>query len=523
MSGDKPTDQSPGIPVDEPRVATAAEATGQPADVPKPAEAPSTPAVEFETKRTNPNVTQQLPHSKAVPENQAHRYDFVAENEHLSLLGGDVFDLAALIDNYPNINSAGDPASRQWTQELRLGQDAMMRGNPLAAALEREGSDWRQYLESEGHKLGAGRPSFDTGGAVLTGERAMLRVAAATGLGSIVQVPLWHTGIWLSFKTPPEAAILELERRIANDKITLGRLTNGMIFSNTSVYQNSYLLNFAFQYVFDTNAKELNVDYLKSIIKVTDIPAILWGLALAIYPNGYPYVQACVNVDASCKHLIKELLDLGKLIWTDNSALSAWQLRRMTQKKAKMTDEDIKRYESEHVRGGTRVRELTETVSVTLGVPNLQEYEDSGFVWVDSIVQMMENAFQVPLKGQERDEYITNQGRLTTMRQYGHWVREVSIPNATLGTDRETIESLMGMFSTDEDLRNKFITEIGLFIDDSTISLVGLPKHNCPACQFPQASEQEKFHPHVVPLDVGRVFFSLLSQRINRVLTRTSL
>ena len=501
----------PTLPADEPQA-------------PAPAPAPeASKSAEYETKRTNPHVTQELPHSKPVPENQKHRFDFTADNEHLSLLGGDVFDLGALIDNYPNINSSGDPATRQWTQELRLGQDTLLRGNPLAAALEREGSDWRQYLEFEGHKMGASRPKFDAGGATLTGERAMLRVAAATGLGSIVQVPLWHTGIWLSFKSPPESAILELERRIANDKITLGRLTNGLIFSNTAVYQNNYLLNFAFQYVFDTNAKELSVDYLKSIIKVTDIPAILWGLALAIYPNGYPYVQACINTDASCKNLIKELLDLGKLIWTDRSALTEWQQRRMTQRKARMSDEDIKRYEAEHTRGGTRVVPLSDVVSATLRVPSLQDYEDSGYIWVDGIVQMMENAFQVPLKGQERDEYITNQGRLTTMRQYGHWVGGVDVPDADIGTDRETIEGLMGMFSSDEDLRTKFIEEIGKFIDDATISLVGLPKHNCPACGFPQASGEEKFHPHVIPLDVGRVFFYLLSQRINRVLSKTSL
>jgi hypothetical protein len=498
------------------------EPVAEPTPVPVPA--PEAEASKgFATKVTNPNVTQDFPHSKAVPEKDVGKVDFESANEHLSLLGGDAFDLNELIDNYPNINSNGDPKMRAWANELKLAQNSLMRGNPLAASLEREGSDWRQFVQHENEKLGASRPKYGDAGTVLTGERALLRVAAATGLGSIVQVPLWHTGIWMSFKAPPESAILELERRIANDKTTLGRLTNGMIYSNTSVFQTSYLLNFAFQYVFDTNAKELNIDYLKSIIKVTDIPMILWGLALAIYPNGYPYVQACCNTDGTCSHLLKEMLDLGKLVWTDNRSLTEWQRKRMTQRKQRMTDEDIKRYEQEHTRGGVKLVELTETVSMNLRTPVLQDYENSGFSWVNSIVEMMENAFQVPLKGQERDEYITNQGRLTTMRQYGHWVGEVLVPDAEISDDRETIEALAGLFSSDETLRDRFIEEIGKFIDGATISLVALPKHNCPACGFPQAPEKDKRHPHLIPMDVGRVFFSLLSQRITKVLTRTYL
>jgi hypothetical protein len=496
-----------------------------PVPEPKPAQKPEEPAppTGFETKRTNANVTQTFPHSKPVPEKDVAKYDFEADNEHLSLLGGDAFDLNELIDAYPNINASGDTKMRVWAQELKLAQATLLRGNPLMASLERADSDWQQFVDYEGEKIGASRPKFGDGGAVLTGERAVLRVAAATGLGSLVQVPLWHTGIWLSFKTPPESAILELERRIANDKTTLGRLTNGMIFSNTSVYQTSYLLNFAFQYVFDTNAQELNVDYLKSIIKVTDIPSILWGLALAIYPGGYPYVQACANTEGSCQHLIKELLDLGKLVFTDNRSLTEWQRKRMTQRKQRMTPEDIKRYEQEHTRGGVKLVELTPTVSMNLRTPVLQDYENSGFSWIDSIVQMMENAFQVPLKGQERDEYITNQGRLTTMRQYGHWVGEVLVPDTEISDDRDTIESLAALFSGDEEIRNRFIEEIGKFIDNATVSLIALPKHNCPACQWPQAPESEKRHPHLIPLDVARVFFSLLYQRTNKVLTRTYL
>ncbi|WP_201285178.1 hypothetical protein, partial [Klebsiella pneumoniae] len=69
---------------------------------------------------------------------------------------------------------------------------------------------------------------------------------------------------------------------------------------------------------------------------------------------------------------------------------------------------------------------------------------------------------------------------------YGHWIGEVIIPDAEISDDRDTIEGLASLFSSDEELRNRFIEEIGKYIDNATVSLVALPKHNCPACNWPQ-------------------------------------
>lgn len=507
----------PQVPVDpevtiDPNATTGSEA--------KEAETVTGPTDES-SPATNEHVIQEFPHTK--PLKNLESVDWAGLQENLSFISGNIADLNVIAKNYPNIDAAGDVKHREWLTNLTAAQQSFNRGNVFANSVTREDSEWGQYVQHEGERLGASRPRFSEGGAVLSGERAVLRVAAQVGLGSIVQIPLWHTGIWISFKAPPESAILELERRISNDKVSLGRATSGMVFSNSGVYTTSSLVNFALNYVFDTNAQEVNPDYLKSIIKITDIPALLWGLALAIYPNGYPYAQSCINPATTCAHVIKEQLDLGKLIWTDRSALTEWQRRRMANRKARMSVEDLKRYAGEHTHGGDRVVELTDTVSMRLKVPTLDEFEASGFAWVDGIVQMMEDSFKVPLRGEERDAYISSQGRLTTMRQYSHWVGEVIVPDTEISTDRETIDSLMDLFSAEETLRDAYITEMGRYIEDSTISLIGLPRHNCPACNYPQMSDADKKHPFLIPVDAAQLFFTLLSQRINKVLTKSYL
>lgn len=478
---------------------------------------------DYVAKSVNLNVRMEYPIDKPYSGNN-HTTVFKDPNLHLTLLNGTLGDLEETGRNHPNINVENDVDTLRWVRSLERGSANLMRNEPFQASLEAEGSDWQQTVESQGQQMGISRPRFAESGTVLTGERAMMRMTAALGLGTIHQVPLWHTGIWVSFKAPTEAAILELERRVGLAKTTLGRMTNGMIFANTSVHLTNELLDFALQHVYDTNAKEVDPKYLESIILVTDIPLILWGLASAIYPNGYPYARGCINTEKVCNHVFEALLSLSKLMWTNRAALSEWQTKRMSQRKARMSDEDLKRYAEEHKYNQQRTVPITEQIKITLGVPTIEQHYNSGNAWISNIIKVLEGAFGDDLRGEERDAYITNQGRLSNLRQYGHWVKEVHIEEAEIGTDRDTIESLMAVLTADETARESTLAAVADYINSVTVSVIGLPKHECPSCKANQVrKEEERFSPYVVPIDVAQVFFTLLNQRIYKVLIKSSL
>jgi hypothetical protein len=133
---------------------------------------------------------------------------------------------------------------------------------------------------------------------------------------------------------------------------------------------------------------------------------------------------------------------------------------------------------------------------------------------------MLEDSFGVSLAGQERNAYISEQGRITALRQYSHWVSKVTIEEEEVGDDRDTIEALMGLLSSDEQISKTFFEEVGKYIDDSVLSLIAIPKHKCPACGHEQSSD-EKAHPYLIPLDVSKVFFTLLTHRISKALQRS--
>src|SRR5690606_37359667 len=98
-------------------------------------------------------------------------------------------------------------------------------------------------------------------------------------------------------------------------------------------------------------------------------------------------------------------------------------------------------------------------------------------------------AFGVELEGQARNSYINLQGQATAMRQYCHWIKEIHMSDGALIDDQETIEEAVDRLSADVEVAKTFIDEVGKYIDDSTISLVALPKYDCPACGQEQGAE----------------------------------
>lgn len=471
----------------------------------------------------NPNAV--MTHATSVP----HKRPLPPNELHLPLPSADIAEQNQLADRYPNgADIASGVAGEQWLQTVVEAQTMFNRGNALLGSLVRDGSLWKQQIQVGAETLSARRPSFGESaenGEKLTGVQAMLKLQATLGLGAVVRIPLYHTGIWVVLKAPSEAALLELDRRIANEKILLGRVTNGLIFSNNSVYQNSYLMNFVLAHVYEASYKYTEINELKSIIKLTDLPTLLWGLICTIYPNGYPFKQPCITDPTKCQHVVEELLNIQKLSWTDDSALSEKQRRHMLRKTAKFTLDEIKAYQDEHPFTKKGTLKLHERLTAELKVPTLEEYELSGFAWVDGIVKSQDQAFGGTIKGEERNQYIMEQAQVTALRQYAHWIEKLVLHDEKgdkVIDDRKTLEESLSMLSSSEEVFTAFFNGAGKYIDSSTISLIAVPKYNCPACGEPMPDEEKK-HPHLIPLDVSNIFFTLQGHRISKALQRSHL
>lgn len=455
------------------------------------------------------------------------------EGEFLDIPGNTREQIEFSLGRTPNINLASDKSGRDWRDSVIAGLDLLPADKVLQSTIEKDTKYFEQGIESEMGRLGSAYPKFKefTPG-MLSGDKAAIRMMAHLKLGSIVQIPLWHSGIWLTLKAPSEIEILELHRRLTDEKIQLGRRSYGIIHSNSGVYTTEILTDFVLRNIYQTTISDLNETNIKDLIKIQDHHTLLWGLACAIYPNGFQFRRACTADPAKCVHTVTERLNLTKLEFTDHKAFTPEQVAHMTKRRPNSVSVlDVKRYQSSLL--ATQNRKITidsqsgGNVSFVLRTPTLTEFIDSGNRWVSNIVSGVITALGTDASEDRKNEIIDMHSRATQMREYSHWIESMEFGENTV-EDKESIERLLNDLSADDTMRIELMNGIAKYISDSTVSLIGIPNFNCPVCGELQKNSldntgKEKIYPRlaeILALDTYQVFFTLVEQRRLRISQR---
>ena len=438
-----------------------------------------------------------------------------------------------LLDILAGLNDESIPETeevRAWGEILESGiQKEAMRG-VYKKTLESVENDFRQFVEYKGKKYGPNTPLFADAGVPTSykGDRAVTRVMAYLGRGMLCQIPLWHTGIWLTLKAPSDSEIIELHRMMISDKIEYGRATYGVALSNSTSYTTDRLVDFVLDHVYASTLKldDEKDPPLKDIILSQDIYSLLWGLMGSIYPNGYRYRRACISAPETCNYILEESLKISKLLWVNNKAFTETQLNHMSDRQNKCkTLESINRYKEEmRSTTGKTVTILSESgkeLKFTLFSPTVSEYITAGYRWIDNITTMIETSVTLPETIETKNSYIRKHSQATGMRQYSHWVKEIEFDGSNI-TDRDTIESLFDVLSSDSVLYKNFIEEVLDYITWSTAAVIGIPTFSCPSCNASQQTLEKKtpYSSSIIPLDVYQVFMSLVLGRIEKIVER---
>jgi hypothetical protein len=308
--------------------------------------------------------------------------------------------------------------------------------------------------------------------------------------------------------------MLELNRRISEEKISLGRATYGLAYANNSVFFAGWLIDFALSHVYDTSLKAEVADDIRSRINQLDVPLLIWGITCTIWPNGFPYARAVLDQTNGQTKVIKEKVNVGRLLWVDNSSLTPWQISHMAQRHGNsMTAESLERYRNEFVRGKGRTIKLNDTISATLRVPNVDQYLTSGQKWVNNIVSMVDRAFGMSSDEGARDTYIMDQSKATNMRQFGHFIESLEVLDGVID-DVETLDLTIDALSSSNEIRKEFFKGIKSFIEDSTMAVIAIP-----VTEDEEKSDLPRF-PHLLPIDVMSVFFIALTTLIYKIQAR---
>jgi hypothetical protein len=428
----------------------------------------------------------------------------------------------------PNLKTLDNPDSRKWASVLSDGIDKTMNSNVLGDMVSDQSKTFQQTVTHNGFKINAQQAKFKTiENEQIKGERAVIRAITHLGLGGVVHIPLWHTGIWVTIKPPSEAELIELNRIMLNDKIRFGRATHSLAFSNTTSYTTDRLVDFALSHVYDTTLQspDIDTDMLKNVIVSQDIPSLIWGLMCSVYPRGFKYQRACVADPEKCNFVIDETLNLSKIQYVNSEPLTEWQKSHMASKQAKSKDlESVKRYKAElsaiQNKLVTVVSSNGSNIKFTLKTPSIKEYIDAGHVWISDMVETMEKSVTAETGVNEREALLTKYAQASAMRQYRHWVDSIELDTNTI-VDPETVSSCLNFFSSEDTILNGFIKEVITYIGESTIAVIGIPVFDCPSCGK-RNEEKHKLprHVNIIPLDTITVFFALYTQRLARLTER---
>lgn len=377
--------------------------------------------------------------------------------------------------------------------------------------------DWQQSVRYNDTELSTRRMKMDRV------SDPVLKIRNSIGQGALVQIPLWNTGLWIVLRAPSNDELLTLDQQIRAEKTMLGRHSNGMVFSNTEVYTVAAYARFVLEHVYSVSYQFESVDHteeLLGLIKTTDYPQLMYGLLCAMYPDGYPFRQPCVANTHTCNHVEESILSIARLSWTDRSRLTEKQKRMMTSRDTKRDLKWIEEYQADFPYDNRSIQ-LAGNITAHLSVPTLREQIDAGYRWVEGIYDATEKAFGMKLSETDRLRHIYRSGTMTALRQYSHWFSRLEIQekdgvDPTVIDDPDKKDEALSVLSGDKKAVKALEEAVGKWIDQCSVTVIGLPKSPCPKCQQEPSPEVTK-HPHLIPLDVAYVFFTLAALKLRQI------
>lgn len=394
-------------------------------------------------------------------------------------------------------------------------------------------SEFRQGIEDkEGNLSGIAPVKFRSGGGgELKGNAAVLKVSRMLGLGDVINIPLPHSGIWVTIKPATEKDLIDFYNSIFREKIMLGRSTYGLTLTNFSTYVNKRL----FEFIVNKHVHAVNYDKeaipkekLQDYILIHDYHVLVWGFICSLYPNGYNYSRVCVNDIEKCTAKEEAKLNLAKLLWIDNKSLSEVQKNILYEvRPGKLNSEHYKKFISEHTRVSSTVLTLKQGIKVTFKVPTFAEHINDGMSWITTINNKIESEIIDADLGDDKEEeakneLLTQYVKSSALRSISHFIDYIEFTeDKEIVTDRRSISQILETVSGDDEIRNKITEAVLKFQSDTTIALIGIPEYTCKSCNSPQNPDpySERFS-SVIPLDVLGLVFLLLTSKIWKILER---
>jgi hypothetical protein len=415
------------------------------------------------------------------------------------------------------VSMHGQERAMIWLALTSSGIQNLSYKDGLRPTVTYPGAEWLQgILLPNGNVQGIARPPVKNNkpgeDGRLTGNAAMMRARSVMNMGDYVHLPLPHSGLYVTILIAGDDEFVDMQTALMNEKVTIGRRTNGVVFNNLDVIVKKHMTDFLLGMITDTSIGTTDKKVLRGLIKEQDLDVLAGAYLGGRYKAGYQLAQACEVDPKQCTHVEVGKVNLSRLMITDNSRLTNFQRDHMARYSARTVDQVIA-YQTAFEVLKDNTFEI-DGVKYYLRVPSLEQKIESGQDWINAIEQAIATTFNNSMTREQREEYINKQAALSAMRGYAHWVARIEFEDGGFVDDEETLATLLKQFTSKDDIKEAFMNQVNAFINRTTISIMAMPRWTCPNCGKRQPLVKDTF-PAFTPLNVGKIFFTLMTNTLN--------
>lgn len=325
-------------------------------------------------------------------------------------------------------------------------------------------------------------------------------------VGTPSDIFLPDTNIVVRIGSIEEDSIIDLMEMLAILRNDVGFAHKGALFTATDSKIVCAIVEFCLSHVTGSTLETTSMENLMRVFKITDAQALAAGTLKSIYPEGYPFLHACINKDSCTFKTYNEgnvedgtieTFDYGRVIWYDVNKFSGERLEFSSVPFGTHSVEEVLAHQEKYLQPkiiGPINNTGKNAIKLKIQIPNYMEYRDTSFSWIGSVVSTVEEVLKTSSTGsieftvrKKRGQLIREKIFNLRLQKYLPWVEEVILINnetgkRTIAKGTESVKAALGSMSKVNDIKvnaPKIINRETLKLSGS---LAGIPMFECPEC-----------------------------------------
>lgn len=379
---------------------------------------------------------------------------------------------------------------------------------------------WNNQLEvtDEDGKIKIIKPTSRKASATVINEAVVdMLFGEVMHTGETITVPLYHTGIHVTFKPPLLKSFTAIQAKINTAMYEYFKKTWGLRFSGSVHVRTQEYVHFALAHVTASSLKDTGnlTSQLLSVIHPFDIPHLLAGFAQTFRPSGVAVSLPCMNKVGECSHVVEGTINIADTMVVDTRALTPEQRLHIAKRGNKVHDhKSVAAYKDAFNRH--HVVALNDDISITVnGNLTLDTYFDTinGFVELcDTFIAELGDSDNI-----DREDVVNRFVASIEVMTYASWVAGVTIKRAggelvTITKPTTMIHRALQNLSSGKGMFKTFVSTMNDYFNKHTISHVAVESYRCPACGTVHEENLSDTLTSLVAINPIR-FFSELIQR----------